>query len=176
MPTRATPNLELLEVVPTPAVDGAGLVTGKRTTLVAKVRNTTGRRQVVKARVNTSDDGGPESQVTHTVAVHPRARPPSWSPAARSHLRSDGVESFGWSVELDSAGQVNEADETDNEAHGIAEVRPPVPDLRVLFMPVRVGGSAHPTCGGTTAATNELGRVLDGRRFVDAVMPLNEHR
>jgi hypothetical protein len=172
----ADPNLELLDVTATQAVDGATLVKGKATKFLAKVRNTTGRSRAVKARLTTRDDGGGETSRTVSVGVKLGTTTLLIPGVDEPVLRPGGETSFSWSVELDSEDKVDEVDETDNLAAGSARVEAPIPDLDVLFVPIRVGGSPHPTCGGTTRATRELEQVLVEHKLVDAVMPLDERR
>lgn len=172
----ADPNLELLDVTATQAVDGATLVKGKPTKFLLKMRNTTGQPRAVKARLTTRDDEGEEASRTVSVTVKLGTTTVLIPGVYEPSLRPGGESSYSWSVDLDSGDKVDEVDETDNVATGSASVETPIPDLDVLFVPVRVGGSPHPTCGGKTPAERELEQVLVERHFVDGVMPLDERK
>jgi Tol biopolymer transport system component len=169
------PNLKLVEAKVTQAVDGAQLIRGKATAIVAKVSNTTGRARNVKVQVTTDNDAvsGPTATVSRRIAAGTST---IVVPSPDDPLRPTGTIDFGWSVKLDSGETIEETDETDNAAEGVEPVADPVPALRVLFVPVRIGVSALPSCGGVGAQDRQVEAVLAGREMGDAVLPFDERK
>ena len=159
----AEPDLELLDVAAIQAADGAKkLVQGKPTVLRARVRATLPSALAVDFSYEADDEVGSES-LSKTVFIRPGTRN-VYLPLAET-IRPRGA-AFNYSVKVDPANDVREANEGNNRQEAfdfVADTKP----LRVLALPLRVAGETAPTCEETMVMAGGMGRHMRATFPVD---------